>query len=409
MHRINVVMLTAALCGCGDSAQLTQPGATGQVLAPSAQHDVAKVLSFDIEKLPSLGGTRSSGNSINGRAWIAGYSNLPGGQSRHAALWRDGSILDLGTLGGPNSNVPWPGLNDRGMIAGISEIAALDTLGETWSCASFFPAVTGPATPRHVCRGFVWDNGVMTALPTLGGENGFATGVNDRGQVVGWAETLVRDPTCNAPQVLQFRAVIWEPKEKEVTQLHPLPGDSTSAATAINNRGQVVGISGKCDVAVGEFSAAHAVLWEHGQVKDIGNLGGVAWNTPMDINEAGDVVGFSDLTGDADGNSNAHAFLWTKKNGIQDLGTLPGDQTSQALGINARRQVVGTSCGATYCRAFLWQDGVMRNLNKLVGAGFADSLVTAQDINNAGKITGRVYERSTRTSLAFMATPAHGK
>ena len=39
--------------------------------------------------------------------------------------------------------------------------------------------------------------GVMTGLPTLGGDNGFATGVNDRGQIVGWAEDNTHDPTCD--------------------------------------------------------------------------------------------------------------------------------------------------------------------------------------------------------------------
>ena len=100
----------------------------------------------------------------------------------------------------------------------------------------------------------------MQALPTLGGINGYAAGVNDRGQVVGWAETPVHDPTCSAPQVLQFRAVLWEPRRHRKRELRPFPGDSTSAATAINNRGQAVGISGECDVAVGRFSARRAVL-----------------------------------------------------------------------------------------------------------------------------------------------------
>ena len=45
-------------------------------------------------------------------------------------------------------------------------------------------------------------------------------------------------------------------------------------ATAINDRGQVVGISGTCDQAVGRFTAAHAVIWEEGGVRDIGDLGG---------------------------------------------------------------------------------------------------------------------------------------
>ncbi|MGI8497135.1 MAG: hypothetical protein ACR2OG_06090 [Gemmatimonadaceae bacterium] len=393
MRRISGALLLAAMWGCSKDGPPTQPQLG---LGKAAQSNPS---SYAIVKLPTLGGT-SRGDGINDRGWVAGFSNLPGNTIRHATLWQDGSILDLGTLGGPNSSVVWPGINNQGTIAGISETAALDPLGESWSCSAFFPTGTG-----HICLGFVWDAGVMTALPTLGGNNGFATGVNSRGQVVGWAETPVHDPTCNAPQVLQFRAVLWEPRKGLTTQLSPLPGDSTSAATAINNRGQVVGISGTCDVAVGEFSAAHAVLWDKGTVTDIGNLGGVAWNTPMAINASGDVVGFSDPPGDADGSFIAHAFLWTRKSGIADLGTLPGDDISEALSINARGQIVGLSCGAAGCRAFIWQDGTMIDLNTLAGPGYPDNLISAQDINDAGRITGRVREQSTGRTLAFVATP----
>ncbi len=181
--------------------------------------------------------------------------------TRHAALWREGSITDLGTLGGTQSglqsSVQWPGLSDDGMVVGISQSAALDPLGEAWSCSAFM------AANGHICLGFAWQAGVMTALPTLGGSNGFAAGVNDAGQVIGWAETPVHDPTCNAPQVLQFRAVLWEPKSGRATQLPPLAGDSTSAATAINARGQVVGISGECDVAAGtrRWPSTTGAMW----------------------------------------------------------------------------------------------------------------------------------------------------
>jgi probable HAF family extracellular repeat protein len=182
-----------------------------------------------------------------------------------------------------------------------------------------------------------------------------------------------------------------------------------TAATAINDRGQVIGISGICDNAVGRFSARHAVLWEKGMVTNIGNLGGVAWHTPMAINDQGDVVGFSNPPGDADGRFIAHAFLWTGHGGIADLGTLPGDTTSQALGINTRRQVVGLSCGASGCRAFLWDDGVMTDLNTLVAPGFAGHLVFANDLNSAGVITGQTFDPQTGNLLAFKATPSHGR
>jgi len=303
--------------------------------------------------------------------------------------------------------VVWPVKNNRGVIAGIAETAEIDPLGEAWSCSAFFP---GEPT-GHTCHGFVWESGEMRALPTLGGNNGFATGVNQPGQVVGWAENTVQDPTCNPPQVLQFRAVIWGPREGRIQQLSPLPGDTVTAATAINDRGQVVGISGICDNAVGRFSARHAVLWEHGTVTNLGNLGGVAWHTPMAVNHRGDVVGFSNLPGDQGGRFNAHAFLWTERDGITDLGTLPGDTISQAVAINGRRQIVGLSCGAPGCRAFLWEDRVMTDLNTLVAPGHAGHLVSAGDINDAGAITGEALDQETGERLAFVATPirGHGK
>lgn len=279
---------------------------------------------YHVRNLGSLGGTTSAGNSINDRGWISGTSNLAGDQTTHATLWMGEATIDLGTLGGPNSAVLWPVKNEAGMIVGVTETAEIDPLGEAWSCSFFFPSATG-----HTCLGFVWQNGEMEPLATLGGNNGFATGANNQGQVVGWAENTVHDPTCNPPQVLQFRAVQWDTRHDEVTELPPLPGDTVSAATAVNDRGQVVGISGICDNAVGRFSAAHAVLWDDGLAVELGDLGGEAWNTPMAINGRGDVVGFANVSGG--GGFNAHAFLWTEADGMQDLGTLPGDTISQAL------------------------------------------------------------------------------
>jgi probable HAF family extracellular repeat protein len=354
----------------------------------------------------SLGGTSAAGTSINELGLVAGYSNVEGDTARHATAWLYGLTFDLGTLGGPNSAVLWPVKNDKGVIAGIAETDELDPLGEDWSCSNFFPG----APSGHTCRGFVWERGVMKALPTFGGNNGFAAGANNSGQIVGWAENAFHDPTRNAPQVLQFRAALWEPRRNEMEELPPLPGDTTSAATAINDRGQVVGISGICDNAVGRFSAAHAVLWEDGEVIDIGHLGGVAWNTPMAINDHGEVVGFSNVSADDAGEFKAHAFLWSEEDGIQDLGTLPGDALSQALGINNRGQVVGLSCaeGFASCRAFLWQDGVMLDLNALTGFGYVDHLFFANDINDFGMITGQAVEESSGDSVPFIALPLFG-
>ena len=127
----------------------------------------------------------------------------------------------------------------------------------------------------------------------------------------------------------------------------------------------------------------------------------------MALNERGDVVGFSNVSKADGANFNARAFLWTRGRGIQDLGTLPGDSLSQALGINEQRQIVGISCTAGFasCRAFLWERGVMMDLNDFVPDDYADHLYTANDINNLGQITGYTVKAGTEDSLAFLALP----
>ena len=357
---------------------------------------------YTITDLPSLGGTNSRANSINNRTWLAGYSNLAGDQTRHAALWRDKALTDLGTLGGPNSSVTWSVKADSGIIAGISQTATPDPLGEAWSSAAFYPGATGTG---YVNLGFVWEKGYMRALPTLGGNNGFATGANSRGQVVGWAENTVHDSTCVPPQQLQFRPVVYGPKASQIAEL-PLPaGDTSGAATAIDEQAQIVGISGICDQAVGRYTAKHALLWDkNGKIVDLGNLGAPYWNTPTNINQRGDVVGFAGAPNDPDGNF-LQAFIWTAKDGIQPLGFLPGDVHSEAYGINEHRQVVGLSCDANgICRAFLWENGVMTDLNALKPASYTARLEQAKDINEAGEIAGRSID-SNGVRRAFLATP----
>jgi len=373
--------------------------------AGDVQAAKAAATQYQIVNLPSLGGTNSKGNSIDNRGWVSGYSNFAGNQRRHATLWRDGVATDLGTLGGNNSNIAWPVKNNSGRLSGISQTSTPDPLGENWSCSAFFPGATATG---FTCLGFIWEDGVLEALPTLGGNNGFATGTNNRGQTVGWAENTVHDSTCVAPQVLQFRAVVWGPAASQIAELPLVSGDTSSAATAINDRGQVVGISGRCDQALGRFTAIHAVLWDKGIVTDIGNLGRFSWNTPMALNEGGDIAGFAPVDDTDPDNPQLHAFVKLKGSAIQDIGTLSGDLFSEALGINRFRQVVGISCanadGSGTCRAFLWQEGTMTDLNTLVVPGYPNLLTVAQDINDAAVITGRALT-PTGQRPAYTATP----
>jgi len=332
----------------------------------------------------TLGGTFAIGSGVSDLGWVAGVSSTSTG-AQHASLSIPGSVIDLGTLGGTYGAVEWPIKNIHGLVVGISETATADPLGESFSCAAFIP------TNGHTCLPFLWRDGTLTALPLLGGNNGFATGVNDAGAAVGWAETALHDPSCVAPQQLQFEAVEWAPGTAQPHVLPPLPGDSASAATAINDAGEVVGISGTCDVAVGAFSARHAVLWVNGRPINLATLGGQGWNTPMAISNDGIIVGFADTLGDVVGGvltPNFQAVLWTP-GGIVNLHSLPGDQIAEATGVNNFGRIVGTSFDASgNARVFLWEHGRIYDLNTLVQPNPPLYLLLTGDINDRGEITG---------------------
>src|SRR6266699_2359540 len=357
---------------------------------------------YQVSNLPSLGGTSSAGNSINNPTWAAGYSRLTGDQTRHATLWRSGVLSDLDTLGGPNSSVTWNVKNTAGVIVGISQTLTPEPLGEIWSSFFFY---SGPFRAGYINLGFVWEQalGQMRGLPNFpGGNNGFATGANNLRQVVGWAENGVHDGACVSPQVLQFRPAMWTLGPPD--QIHDLPlisGDTSGAATAINDNGQIVGISGICDQAVGRHTAKHAVLWENGTVTDVyPDAPAPWWNTPTAINQRGDIVGFAGDPAFVEGEI-LHAFMWTREDGIRHLKPLPNRTPkhvdSEAYGINEARQVVGVSCDADQvdCRAVILDRGnTPTDLNDLKGS-YSGFLGTAKDVNNKGEITGRAIDPNT--------------
>jgi probable HAF family extracellular repeat protein len=400
----NLLIVLAAVC-CG--AVLTP--------AHAQRPEAAKALTrYQVSNLPSVGGTSSGGNSINDQSWVAGYSRYPD-RNRHAALWRSSLLTDLGTLGGPNSSVTWNVKNTAGIIVGISQTLTPEPV-ENWSSANFYST---PNNVGYINLGFVWENNQMRALPNFpGGNNGFATGANNLRQAVGWAETGVHDDTCccqDEPrhQVFQFLPAMWTlgPPDDQIHELPLIPGDTSGAATAINDNGQIVGISGICDQAEGRRTAKHAVLWENGTVTDIyQDAPAPWWNTPTAINQHGDVVGFAGDPAFVEGN-NLHAFIWTRDNGIKVLkplrGRVPEHVDSEAYGINEARQVVGVSCDAdANCLAVIWDHGVYpTDLNDLKG-GYSAILETAKDINDNGEITGRaITDPVTGAREAYLAVP----
>jgi probable HAF family extracellular repeat protein len=348
-------------------------------------------------------GTLSGGNFsqpfyINKYGLVSGSSNLADG-TQHATLWLEGRMGDIGTpgLGGPNSIAF--GDNVRFQGVGEAETSTSDPNGEDF--CGFGTHLT--------CLAFLWQNGRMIQLPTLGGNNGAANAISNQGEVAGFAENSTPDPACPAPQVLHFEAVVWE---KGV--IHKLPtvgGDPDGVGYQINDNGEVVGASGTCTTFNPNFLnnllAVHALLWEKGKATDLGNLGGqtgqAGGNAAYDINNQGQVVGSSDLAGD----TTFHAFLWTRKTGMQDLGTLSGDAASNGISINDAGSVVGVSLDANFNpRAFLWKKGVMTDLNTLVAGDSPLYLLTGCSINSRGEITG-LGLTSTGEVHTYLATPTH--
>lgn len=296
-------------------------------------------------------------------------------------------------------------VNKIGQVVGQAETSAADPNKEDF-CG--FKAFEYP-TLGTTCVPFLWQNGVMTPLLTLGGRNGLASTINNQGVVAGAAENTTRDPDCGAPQQFQFRPVFWQ--NGKVQELPTPPGDTNGVVFAINDNGQMVGTSGPCrdldPISVTYVRQKHAMLWQNGQFTDLGSLGGGAGTSPfgnlaLALNNQGQVVGHANLKGEQAN----HAFLWTQPTGMKDLGTLPGDIGSGALGINDKGEIVGVSADPDFnIRAVRWVNGVPIDLNTLVDGKPGLRLLLAGSINVRREIIGNAVTSSGETH-GFLATPS---
>ena len=297
--------------------------------------------------------------------------------------------FELGTLGGKNSSINWNGINDRGEAVGMSETSVPDPNGED---------LCGFGT-HATCLPFLWQNGVMHALPTLGGNNGQASAINNSGQVVGYAENGIVDSTCPAG-VTNNRVdlpVLWHKGNAQA--LPTIGSDPDGVAFGINNQGQAVGYSGTCT------EANYAVLWENGTASPLADLG-----TPGAIAYA--INGHNQIVGQAvNSEGTALAAIW-EINTVTSLGPLlPGDVASFATSINNRGQAVGSSFNSenSWSRGLIWRNGVTTDLNTLFPASAHLFVVSASNINDSGQIAGMaVYMAGPHAGNivhAFLATP----
>jgi probable HAF family extracellular repeat protein len=387
--------------------RLVSLGLVASLITGAAFAQGAGKVQYTLHDLGVLGnGNNSAAFDMSSVGWIAGSSNLVPGGPQHAILWFGaGPLVDLGTLGGSNSGADGPNLYGEAAVG--SELATADPNGEDFC---------GYGT-HLACRGALWRWGKLRALPNLpGGRNANAFEVNNLGQVVGWAETGVRDASCakaTPSQVFQLQAVKWEP-DGHLRVLPPLQGDTVAFAMGMNNLGQAVGSSGTCNtqgLPPANVTGLHAVLWERdGRPKYLGTLGDAehtASNNASSINDRGDVVGTSEYT-----DGTVHSFLWTEARGMQDLGTLSPDAFVTVAGccrtVNNLDEVVGFSISPSGTTAFRWKDGHMQDLNTLIPANSPLLLLGAYSINDVGEIAGQGCVLPACSEMhAFRLTPKY--
>ena len=317
-----------------------------------------------VAAIRTLGGPENFAYAINNEGEIVGASRLGSGDT-HAFLYSHGDVVDLSPFNsGSIQSVGPTGINDQRQIASGTIVAGV-----------YVPALLNVDTQE------------VTALGSLGGVTSFgfsgaATAVNNFGEAVGYAYL----DTTNRHAFLY--------QDGSISDLGSFGG--YSAATDINDTGTVVGFA-----STTAFGVARAFVWR-GSMIDIDPFGEGSANSESSasaVNNRGDVVG-NGLTRDR---TAFHGFL-LRKGITSDLGTLPGGRNSYAQSINDSGVTVGTAdvpyldvcdgggvpvpCIKYKLVAFAHDGNQMTDLNTLIPNSAGWELISATGINNRGEIVG---------------------
>jgi probable HAF family extracellular repeat protein len=332
---------------------------------------------FTQTNIGTLGGTLNTPQGIGPQGEVVGFSTDANGEIR-AYFFDTNGIRDLGLLG---LAIP-PALG--GFVMNVSDSRAIGT------SPSGAMLVVGTS-------GFV-PNGVLAPFPVLPLEQAYFVNISQTPP--GFPVTMVNIGTLLPP-------------------LAPGVFIGNSHARAVNNRGQIVGVSDT--TATGAPRQAFLFDLSTGSMVNIGTLvtdpltgAFLGQSEALGINDNGQIVGVSDTSFvDANGAPIRHAFLFEIATGqMQSLGTLIARQfaagaiigSSEARAINNRGQIVGvsTSLDATLAveveRAFLF-DASPIGARKMIDLGTHDAAnrpalfrdlgaSEAFDINENGDIAG---------------------
>ena len=285
--------------------------------------------------------------AINSSAEAIGFEVGMGTYFRDSA----GVMHIINPLPGDTSSTA-NGLNDSGQVVGYSNVSG------------------GIGGTLHA---FLYNQGTLTPLGTLGGDSSYAAAINDSGEVVGGS-------TTGTSGLAPYDAFLWSQATgmQDLTKLGFM-----GTPVGINSSGQII-----AELGSNATSDAQPVLWSgSGDLINLPTWGGIA-TLATAINDGGAVVGWANTTPNT--LNPIHAFLWSQTTGMQDLGTLSGYSSSFAAAINNSGVVVGYAAdqqGDTG-HAFIYKNGQMTDLNTYSGIPSGWVLNTATAINDNGVVAG---------------------
>ncbi|MCP3904509.1 MAG: hypothetical protein GY715_12850 [Planctomycetes bacterium] len=292
---------------------------------------------------------------------------------------------EIGTVEQPEDRIQLLAMNENGLTVGFRD---------NW--------------PNPTDTPVVWSLD-LGLVPIEVADSGKAQGVNDLGYVAGVT-------------VYPARAFLYY--DGDTVDLGVVPGGNVSNARAINNAQQIVGSSG--DSVLGPI---HAFLWQDGVMTSLAAQLDTCCSTANDINGQGVITGYRSIQFPNDkrafildgtslttlepvpggvnsegtliddagnvvgwgqriesGEARFRSFRWDGEQMV-DLGILPEMTVTVAYGMNNHAVVVGACLGPSpYPRAFVWERGVIRDLNDLMPADTPITLTRARDVNDQGII-----------------------
>src|SRR5579884_1497210 len=286
-------------------------------------------------------GGSSIAQGINDKGQVVGAATV-GPDQLHAFLY-DGTLHDLGTLGGNNSGAYR--INVNGEVVGFAEVPG--------------------ATPGDGQHAFAYLNGKMVDLGVLPGASAsVAEDVNSSGTIVGYSSDL----SGNQHAVALAGGQAFDLNSR-------LPG-SPNVALGVNDAGQAVGYYEDAS------ESTHSFLINPSPDNRVFTL--AAELEAEAINNEGFIAGSIVSASGA-----VHATIENGPGAVTDLQTLAGVDSSDAHDLNDQNVVVGSMMLTSgEQRAFIAQNGMMADLNGLLPSGSGWVLTDARGINNAGQVVG---------------------